>query len=239
MSGASNVAVKSYCTKCAGITNHAVLVETELESTPDNTPGMEIDFWREVHQVVSCNGCEHRSFRLTTVCSEDFDDEGLPAETATSYPGPPNKPRSDMLPIKPFPHLPKKPRRIYRETMEAFNAELYTLAAGGLRAIVEAICADRKIADGPVEVPDKNGGKKTVRKNNLQGKIAGLAEAELLASKQANVLHAHRFLGNDALHDLEMPEVDDLKLAISIVEHALEAIYELEHHGARLTKGRT
>jgi hypothetical protein len=144
-----------------------------------------------------------------------------------------------MLEVRPFPHLTKKPRRIYRETIEAYNNELYTLTAGGLRAIVEAICIDKAIADGPVEEKDKaTGGTKIVRRNNLQGKIFGMAEKGFLTQKQAEVLHEHRFMGNEALHDLEMPDPDNLKLAIDIIEHTLVTIYELEHRAAALKAAR-
>lgn len=118
------------------------------------------------------------------------------------------------------------------------NRELYTLAAGGLRAIVEAICSDKGVTDGPVDVKDKTGASQTIRRQNLQGKIAGMAEKGILASRQADVLHAHRFLGNDALHELELPDPSDLKVAIEIIEHTLVTIYELEHQGAELMRGR-
>lgn len=233
--------VKSYCAQCKGTTNHVVLHEVERKHTPSNTPGMEIDFYNEQHQIVACCGCDERSFRLETYCSEDYDPEtGNIPPSIHSYPERPPKSRDAMLPIKPFPHVPKKPKRIYRETMEAFNAELYTLAAGGLRAIVEAICLDKKIADGPVVTKDPKGGPdKIKRRPNLQGKIAGMAEQSLLTAKQAEVLHAHRFMGNDALHELEMPAVDELVVAIGIIEHTLETLYELEHRGALLIRGRS
>jgi hypothetical protein len=228
MAASDDTVVKSYCTKCRGITKHIVIKEVERSLSPDNTPGMGIDYWGQAHQVVACRGCDERSFRCVTVCSEDLDPEtGDLAESVVSYPGEPPASREDMLEVRPFPHLTKKPRRIYRETIEAYNNELYTLAAGGLRAIVEAICIDKAIADGPVEEKDKaTGVARTTRRNNLQGKIFGMAEKGFLTQKQAEVLHEHRFMGNDALHELEMPDADSLKLAIDIIEHTLVTIYE-------------
>ncbi|HEY5960014.1 MAG TPA: DUF4145 domain-containing protein [Polyangiaceae bacterium] len=235
----SKESVKSYCERCRGTTNHKVLHEEERSFTPANIPEMAIDFYGEAHQIVECLGCNERSFRRVSVCSEDFDPEtGEQAETVVAFPGEPAKTRDAMLVIKHFPYVPEKPKRIYREAMEAFNAELYTLAGGGLRAIVEAICLDKAVVDGPVEEKDAAGAPRTRRKNTLQGKIAGMAEKGLLTIPQANVLHAHRFMGNEALHELEMPDIDDLKIAIGIIEHTLETLYELEHRGALLTRGR-
>lgn len=240
MARTEDKAVKSYCSECKRTTNHTILKEVERSFMPSNTPGMEIDYYRETHQIVACYGCEERSFRRVTASSEDLDpDTGDLTESVVAYPGEPPKSRDKMLKVLPFPHLTKKPRRIYRETIDAYNNELYTLAAGGLRAIVEAICIDKAVTDGPVEEKDKaTGATKIVRKNNLQGKIFGMAERGLLTQQQAEVLHEHRFMGNDALHDLEMPDPDNLKLAIEIIEHTLVALYELVHRGAALKAAR-
>ena len=60
------------------------------------------------------------------------------------------------------------------------------------------------------------------------GKIEGLHEKGLLTRQHSEILHEHRFLGNDAVHDLKQPTQDELKLAIQIVEHTLENLYELK-----------
>src|SRR6185312_7083755 len=104
-----------------------------------------IDYWCEHSQIVVCNGCENASFRSVVVDSENIDGNGQMFPRVMYYPGEPaaEKEPDDVLDIKHFPHLPKKPKRIYRETIEAYNRELFTLAAGGVRAIIEAICADK------------------------------------------------------------------------------------------------
>jgi hypothetical protein len=50
----------------------------------------------------------------------------------------------------------------------------------------------------------------------------------------ANVLHEHRYLGNEALHDLRQPSADELGLAIEIIEHTLEALYEIPDKAEQL-----
>lgn len=62
-------------------------------------------------------------------------------------------------------------RAVYEETIGAFNSSFPLLCAGGLRALVEGICDDQKIVEGPVP-HDKHGR----RKNNLECRIEGLAE---------------------------------------------------------------
>jgi hypothetical protein len=93
--------------------------------------------------------------------------------------------------------------------------------------MIEGICAATGVKDGPVEMPDKDGTTKIVRKCNLQGKIEGMAEAGLLTRKHAEILHEHRFLGNEAVHELQRPSREELKLAVEVVEHTFDNLYEL------------
>ena len=67
--------------------------------------------------------------------------------------------------------------------------------------MIEGVCNDRGIKDG--NVTDANG--VTKRKNNLEGRINGLAEKGLISTQQAETLHQIRFLGNDAAHELDQP----------------------------------
>ena len=110
---------------------------------------------------------------------------------------------------------------------EGPNNQSHVLCAAGLRALVEGICAEQGILDGPVVEQAKGGGTVTVRKTDLRGRIAGLAERGLLTGSGAHTLHEHRFLGNDAVHSLERPSDSELRLAIQIIEHTLEQLYEL------------
>ncbi|WP_267890335.1 DUF4145 domain-containing protein [Leptospira venezuelensis] len=110
------------------------------------------------------------------------------------------------------------------------------LCAAGLRAMIEGVCADQKIKKGPVEEKDKNGQIVTKQKGNLEGKINGLTQENLLTEKQANILHQHRFLGNTALHRLKKPDKDKLKLAIEILEHILDAIYVIPKKATNLKR---
>ncbi len=128
---------------------------------------------------------------------------------------------------KAFYEIPRNLRRIYREVIESYNNELSTLCAAGLRTIIEGICSEKNVKDGIIELTDKKGEIKKVRRKNLQGKISGLAEKNILTKSNADILHEHRFLGNEALHELSQPSLEELKIAIEIVEHVLENIFEI------------
>jgi hypothetical protein len=159
---------------------------------------------------------------------------GESGETERLYP----KRRLETLPTKPFYNVPSNLRRIYGELIDCFNNDSPTLCAAGLRAIVEGICAERSILDGPIEEPEKGGGTKIVRYKDLRGRIAGLQEKGLLTKTSAETLHAHRYLGNDAVHQLVRPSTDELRLAVEIVEHSLEQLYELPEKAEELKRAK-
>ncbi len=41
-------------------------------------------------------------------------------------------------------------------------------------------------------------------------------------------------MGNDALHELSSPSSSELKMAIEIIEHTIDNIYEFEHKAVEL-----
>lgn len=212
------------CVKCKGVTKHQVLASIEVSEETDAPGGMYSDYWVNSYQIIQCGGCESISFRHTSQFSEDVDlMTGAIRETERLYP----KRGIETLPTKPYPNVPSNLQRIYSELIDCFNNKNPTLCAAGLRAIVEGICAEQGIQDGPIEEPVKGGGKKIVRNKDLRGRISGLQEKGLLTQTSANTLHQHRYLGNEAVHQLVRPSTDELRLAIEIVEHTLDQLYVL------------
>lgn len=207
--------MKLQCKVCKIITNHELI--KEHKESWDNEEFWGSDTW----QIVRCKGCEDVSFRHLTMFSEDRDEHGNLEEKVNVYPirG------KDLLSAKDFYSLSPTIRVIYKETIEAFNIQSWTLCAIGVRAIIEGICIEEKIESGTVTNP-KSG--KTYISKNLDGKIAGLKEKGLLAVKHADLLHELRFLGNEAVHELVQPSTTELKFAIEIIDHTIENVYELE-----------
>jgi hypothetical protein len=119
------------------------------------------------------------------------------------------------------PLIPTPVWKMYKETINALNANIRTLAGGGLRATVEAICQHYGIKDG-----------------NLEKKIDKLAKRNLLTAAQAEFLHLGRFLGNYALHEMETPSPQDLEDGLGIVEGLMNTIYILPSKAERLKKSR-
>lgn len=122
---------------------------------------------------------------------------------------------------QPFEHLPENLHKIYYEvhnSLQNFNSIVTAIA---IRAIVEGVCDEKGIKTGP---PKKEGGK---RRGQLEGKIDGLLEKQVINKAQCDALHSFRFMGNKAVHKLEEPSLDELILAIQILESVLRSTFEL------------
>ena len=114
--------------------------------------------------------------------------------------------KSDELDNQHF--IPESIRIIYRETISAFKANSYILTAGGLRAIIEAICNHLRI-----------------KKGNLADRIDLLHNKGHLTLSESKRLHSIRFLGNDALHEIEKPKKEHLYILLDIINHLLANLF--------------
>lgn len=117
--------------------------------------------------------------------------------------------------------IPDNVWKMYWETLEAINAGIKTLAGGGLRAIVEAICLDKGIEAG-----------------RLYDKIEELAKKQLITPTEALFLHEERFLGNAALHEMSTPSVQDLEDGLGIIEGLISTTYILPSKYERMKQRR-
>jgi hypothetical protein len=194
------------------MTNHAVV-------------GAYKTFWSEdeagvsgggTHEFLKCDGCETPTLRSETWFSEE------PGETAFTF-HPPRKSGDPDRKPRQFQNIPwgSPLDSAYRQTVAAFNQQLFTLAGAGVRLVIEGVCKERGVSDG--HVTSKCG---KTRRNSLEGKINGLAEKNFISTQQAETLHQIRFLGNDAAHELDQPSSENVNLALDIVEHLLEQVYE-------------
>ena len=104
--------------------------------------------------------------------------------------------------------VPQKVEKLYRETRKAFDVGALTLAAVGIRAIIEAICKDRSCKGA-----------------DLQQKIARLRDH--LAPCEVKLLQAQRALGNEAVHQMETPSAEEIATTFAALDHFLKTLYEI------------
>jgi|SRR5579864_4396091 len=198
------------CEKCGIETSHAVRCGIQShDSSPDGDIHVSDDFL-----VVQCMGCQTLSFCQESWNSEDIDPEtGDTAVSRALYP--PRIIGRPMLGDRWY--LPVQIREVYEQTRTAIIQNLPILAGIGVRAIIETVCKEQN-ATG----------------KNLAERIDTLATLQLIAKREAQVLHSLRFMGNAAAHETKAHSGEELNTALNIVEHLLNTVYLLERQQRRL-----
>lgn len=228
-----NTIIKVLCSSCKNNTKHKVLKSIKEKGIEPWDSSHDFN-WETDFEIIQCQGCETISFRSYSINSEHEDGEGRSIPTIRIYPQRSN----ETLIVNDYMNVPFNLQRIYSETIKCYNHENLTLCGAGVRALVEGICQENGITDGNVQFKRSNNTMGVVKKTNLQGKINGLYENGKLTAKSAEILHEHRFLGNDAIHELSTLSKDDLKLAIEIIENVFETLYEIPSKGLTLKRKR-
>ena len=223
-SASTHEQLRLFCNECHNITRHAA-VRDPFEEDKENG---DVISW----QIVQCAGCESITFYLKRRCEEDQD-----LSDEHTYP-----PRQYRTP-RHFVNAPAKLDELYVETVQAYNNLSLLFCAGGLRALVEGICDNQNVTNGPRR--NEETGEYVVKRdgtflvsNTLDCKIEGLAQKGILTARAAKTLHEHRYLGNKALHALEKPTREMLDVAINLIEFIMQDLYSIEAQAGELEKRR-
>lgn len=191
------------CSSCDRDTKHEILYsaeESEYEYRIDRS-----------YQIVQCCGCETKSFRKVLAYIEDAyqieEGEWEVPKDIYSFP-------AILKGHRTVPDIARAPgtvSSIYTESLAAIKNQSLTLAGIGLRATIEAICNERNVTG-----------------RNLEIRIDKLAKAGFVSQADADRLHAIRFMGNDAAHEIQAADLDGLLIALKIIEHLIVSIYILD-----------
>lgn len=195
------------CEQCGCETRHKVMTETRAQySYADGV----VDVWLR-HCILQCQGCMNESFCREYQCSEEMDHDPntgeafLPIER-TFYPNPTTG-RAEMTSSH---YLPAGVAAIYREALSALGTQLLISAGFAMRAIIEAVCIDKAI----------NG-------QNLKDRIDELSSTGLITAASATIFHSLRFMGNAATHEMRAHSIQEISIALDIVEILLQNVYVL------------
>lgn len=192
------------CGKCLDDRRHRKIFSHEVKDGFDDSIFIQ-------YNIIECNGCGNVSFQKYTL---DYqypmqDDEGNWIGHSESKIFPPFIANHQELPR--FAFFPRNIEKIYQETVRCIACGDYILGGLGLRSVIEAVCLDKKIEG-----------------RNLETRISKLASSGHISRADANRLHAIRFLGNDAAHDLRSPTDQQIRVALRIVEYLLATLYFLD-----------
>lgn len=192
------------CIKCKRSTRHKVLKEVVDDGDEDYR-------YFKSNAIIECLGCEEKTYRTIFKDIEAAypisEDEWEVPEDLEYYP----KYNPEHVDLENIRRVPEIVREIYAESMLAVQAGALTLAGLGLRGTIEAVCNERNITG-----------------RNLEVRIAKLATQGLISSKDAERLHAIRFLGNDAAHEIKKPTDPQISVALKIINHLIQSVYLLE-----------
>jgi len=169
-----------------------------------------------VYNLWICQGCGTATLQEACTAKALVSDNGL--QVAWTYDFHPRRLKEGWQ-RKPF-SMPLKLGITYQEVVESFNAGLVTLCSIGLRALLEGICVDKGITDKVVW--------------GLEKKIDKLGECGYVPVDIAQSMKSFKFIGDNAAHRLEVPEVEDLKLAVEVMEELLTFLYSLDYKAQHL-----
>ncbi len=220
---------KVYCSTCDRDTNHGIIYK---HSEEDYIP--EGNFYVvEEYYIVKCMGCENvafaRDYEDSNTAGGLYDenlDDWIEVDLLEVFPGKPKKSKAlpSRLILNNYDFIPQEVKGLYKQILNAYKDESYLLCAIGLRMVIEAICKDLNIKDGLVY---SGTDKKKIRRDNIEGKINGLVEKEVILERQADILHQIRKLGNKSTHDFKVPRRSILDQAFYIIETILHLVYEI------------
>jgi len=196
---------KYYCRTCRGLRKHELLFIKKTSGQDEDA----VIYWNEDFFVIECSGCETISFVKEYGDSEMYD-MNMEDNSYGYYTD------EKIFPLylengMDLTHgylLPPTIKLVYDETIEALKSKCYLLAAGGFRAIIEALCNHLKI-----------------KKSDLSVRIDLLHEKGHLTINESNRLHSVRFLGNASLHEMEVPKKEQLIIVLEIINYLLENIF--------------
>jgi hypothetical protein len=206
---------KIYCNTCKGWTNHTRIANHERVAVDSDYAGEsseqseQFDRWN--YSFLICLGCDTAVIKSRR---SFFAAEAVPIHETYFYPA---REKHSLTP-KIFIQLSNNLSLIYREIISCYNHNSSILCSVGLRALLEGICAD-----------------KGIKGSNLYNKIEGLKA--ILPENIVESLHRYRFIGNEAAHDLQAPELEELRLAIEVMEDLLNFLYELDYRARSLFEG--
>lgn len=196
---------KFYCKTCQRHTNHDLLYDESQEMLQDN--GSKI--WKG-YETIRCLGCDTISFHYSECHTETTEPESrLLSANSQYFP----KERFYRNPIEGLQNLPINTQSIYLEVLAALNENLPILTAIGLRAIIESVCREK--------TPYREWW------TNLYNGIEALSADGILSLTQVEFLHACRFMGNNAAHEIAAAPIEQLISALDIIEALLMTIYIL------------
>ncbi len=198
----NNEKEKFYCKTCQRDTYHDLLCDESESMLRDDCSKI----WK-CYDTIRCLGCGTIAFHYSECHTETSDPTSRLLSAKSQYFP---KERFYRNPIEGAQKLPDNTQSIYFEVLTSLNEDIPILTAIGLRALIGSVCRE-----------------KTYNWKNLYEGIEDLSVYGILSFTQVEFLHACRFMGNSAAHEIAAPSKEQLISALDIIETLLATIYIL------------
>lgn len=211
---------KSHCNNCLGIRNHEVLHREERSWSEEIDSNYDI-YGNDKYETLRCLGCDHISIRHQSEFSEDTDEDGNSNVRSNYYPPAITRAKPKwMFDLKLALGFDKNYiAAILEEIYAATHSDLRSLAAMGVRALIENIMISK--------IGDNNSFQKNLSKFHAEGFISKIQHASLSPLIEA---------GHAAMHRGYTPSSVELSSLIDIIESLIEAVYINEFRAKSLDK---
>jgi Domain of unknown function (DUF4145) len=208
--------MKAHCNTCGGDRNHERLNKIEKNWSETLDSGYQIS-GGDTYYVLECRGCESIKVLHESWFSEDTDADGTPLTNRVYYPSSIFRPHPRWYKsLDNEWHISKLLREIY----QAMQNDAPSLAAMGIRAVIEAIMIDK--------VGDQGAFKRNLTEFQAKG---------FISTFQLGIFEAVLELGHASIHREFTPASDQLEVAMDIMENLVHELYVLEHR-AKATVGK-
>lgn len=198
----------THCNRCGGETNHISLKAIEEPWEQDIGTRHSI-YGSSTHNLLRCAGCGEIKLRVTSWFSEETGADGDPIIKEIFYPPAISRQVPDWFRLLDNEwHITKLLNEVYVATQNGAKS----LAAMGLRAVVEAVMLDK--------VGDHGSFARNLVEFEAQGFISRIQKASLLTALE---------LGHASIHRSYEPSNDQLDIATDIVEGLVHQLYVLNH----------
>jgi uncharacterized protein YutE (UPF0331/DUF86 family) len=208
---AESQVIRVFCSgQCSVVTNHSILKEIVDYDNEENYSS------KAIYQIIKCGGCNYTHFRESLGYNELWEENGEYDERKiTIYPIPKLRSKPDWL----YQLDLKGIQAILEEVYIALSNEALTLAAAGIRTIVDLVAKDKEI-----------------KERKYQDKLKALVKDNYISESEKKLLTFIVDLGNASIHEAFKPDLKMITNALDSIEAILNKVYGHPNTIANLAK---
>ena len=193
------------CSNCSRNTNHQIIFN-ESVTEREELLSQEYNAWYSDgyrYTLFKCLGCKNivmrKIFESSDLCPEDYQGD---ASYITWHP--PVKLRTEPKWTRSR-HIPGEERELNSEILVALNSSCYSLAAMGMRALLDMFM-NRKVGD----------------KGYFKNKINAMVSGGFLSKSQENIIVPAIDVGSAASHRGHVPDLETLTFVMDVIDTLLQ-----------------